>query len=103
MGLNGGREEGIALPLYVRMYSMLALPHLCLLALAGVFEVGKAHLAHGRLGTGSQSYFSTSADLFGEPLGLELKVSRWSTISFTLLIASLVEKGVSYDAVIDDR
>jgi hypothetical protein len=29
-----------------------------LLALAGVLEVGKAHLAHGRLGSGGQAIFA---------------------------------------------
>ena len=41
----------------------------CLLALAGVFEIGKAHLAHGRLGSGGQAYFSTFENLFGDSLG----------------------------------
>ncbi|SOQ15014.1 hypothetical protein CFBP1573P_05299 [Pseudomonas syringae pv. persicae] len=41
----------------------------CLLALAGIFEIGKAHLAHGRLGSGGQAYFITSWDLFGDSLG----------------------------------
>jgi len=27
----------------------------CLLALAGIFEIGKAHLAHGRLGSGGRA------------------------------------------------
>ncbi|WP_218015282.1 hypothetical protein, partial [Pseudomonas syringae] len=40
----------------------------CLLALAGIFEIGKAHLAHGRLGSGGQAYFITSWDLFGDSL-----------------------------------
>lgn len=31
----------------------------CLLAFAGVFETEKAHLAHGRLGSGVQAYFIT--------------------------------------------
>lgn len=34
------------------------------------FVVGKAHLAHGRPGSASQSYHSTPADLIGEFLGL---------------------------------
>ncbi|NNA05138.1 hypothetical protein, partial [Pseudomonas lundensis] len=38
----------------------------CLLALAGVFEIGKAHLAHRRLGSGGQAYFSTFENLFGD-------------------------------------
>ncbi|WP_219812100.1 hypothetical protein, partial [Pseudomonas syringae] len=42
----------------------------CLLALAGIFEIGKAHLAHGRLGSGGQAYFITSWDLFGDSLGM---------------------------------
>ncbi|WP_415639798.1 hypothetical protein, partial [Pseudomonas floridensis] len=42
----------------------------CLLAFTGVFEIGKAHLAHGRLGSGGQVYFITSWDLFGESLSL---------------------------------
>ncbi|WP_217654480.1 hypothetical protein, partial [Pseudomonas asturiensis] len=33
------------------------------------FEIGKAHLAHGRLGSGGQAYFSTFEDLFGDSLG----------------------------------
>ena len=41
----------------------------CLLALAGVFEIGKAHLAHRRLGSGGQAYFSTFENLFGDSLG----------------------------------
>ena len=40
----------------------------CLLALAGVFEIGKAHLAHRRLGSGGQAYFSTFENLFGDSL-----------------------------------
>lgn len=39
-----------------------------LLVLAGIFEVGKAHLAHGWLGSGGQAYFSTFVDLIGESL-----------------------------------
>ncbi|WP_236502575.1 hypothetical protein, partial [Pseudomonas tremae] len=42
----------------------------CLLALTGIFEIGKAHLAHGRLGSGGQAYFSTFEDLFGDSLDL---------------------------------
>ncbi|WP_282374606.1 MULTISPECIES: hypothetical protein, partial [Pseudomonas] len=42
----------------------------CLLALAGVFEIGKAHLAHRRLGSGGQAYFSTFENLFGDSLGM---------------------------------
>ncbi|WP_206197462.1 hypothetical protein, partial [Pseudomonas viridiflava] len=40
----------------------------CLLTLAGIFEIGKAHLAHGRLGSGGQTYFITFGDLFGDSL-----------------------------------
>ncbi|WP_219812091.1 hypothetical protein, partial [Pseudomonas syringae] len=48
----------------------------CLLALAGIFEIGKAHLAHGRLGSGGQAYFITSWDLFGDSLGVSQKNRR---------------------------
>jgi hypothetical protein len=41
-----------------------------LLALAGIFEIGKAHLAHGQFRSGGQAYFITSGDLFGNSLGL---------------------------------
>ncbi|WP_236326689.1 hypothetical protein, partial [Pseudomonas poae] len=44
----------------------------CLLTFSGVFEIGKAHLAHGRLGSGGQAHFITFADLFGESIGLLL-------------------------------
>ncbi|WP_218015279.1 hypothetical protein, partial [Pseudomonas syringae] len=44
-----------------------------LLALAGIFEIGKAHLAHGRLGSGGQAYFITSWDLFGDSLAERLQ------------------------------
>lgn len=40
----------------------------CLLTFSGVFEIGKAHLAHGQLGSGCQAYFSTVEDLFGDSL-----------------------------------
>ena len=40
----------------------------CLLAHAGVFKIRKGHLAHGRIETGSQAYFTTLGDLFGAPL-----------------------------------
>jgi hypothetical protein len=46
----------------------------CLLAFTGVFEIGKAHLTHGRLGSGGQAYFITFGDLFGESLGLVRKI-----------------------------
>jgi hypothetical protein len=39
-----------------------------LLALAGVLELGKAHLASGRLGSCGQAHFITFGDLFGESL-----------------------------------
>ncbi|WP_235668511.1 hypothetical protein [Pseudomonas coronafaciens] len=39
-----------------------------MLALTGIFEIGKAHLAHGRLGSGGQAYFITFGDLFGDSL-----------------------------------
>uniref|UniRef100_UPI001C30CD09 hypothetical protein n=1 Tax=Pseudomonas lundensis TaxID=86185 RepID=UPI001C30CD09 len=32
------------------------------------FEIGKAHLAHRRLGSGGQAYFSTFENLFGDSL-----------------------------------
>jgi hypothetical protein len=41
----------------------------CLLAFTGVFEIGKAHLTHGRLGSGGQAYFSVFEDWFGDSLG----------------------------------
>jgi hypothetical protein len=47
-----------------------------LLALAGVFEIGKAHLAHRRLGSGGQAYFSTFENLFGDSLALGLYCGR---------------------------
>ncbi|WP_047294896.1 hypothetical protein, partial [Pseudomonas lundensis] len=31
-------------------------------------EIGKAHLAHRRLGSGGQAYFSTFENLFGDSL-----------------------------------
>lgn len=43
----------------------------CLLAFVGVFEIGKAHLAHGRLGSGDQAYFSIFEHLFGYSLNGE--------------------------------
>jgi hypothetical protein len=46
-----------------------------LLALAGVFEIGKAHLAHRRLGSGGQAYFSTFENLFGDSL-MKRKILR---------------------------
>lgn len=42
----------------------------CLLALAGIFEIGKAHLAHGQLGSVGQAYFITFGVLFGDSLGI---------------------------------
>ena len=50
----------------------------CLLAFAGVFEVGKAHLAHGWLGSGGQAYFSTFEDLFGDSLGARFRAKAAS-------------------------
>lgn len=44
----------------------------CLLALAGIFEIGKAHLAHGGLGSGGQPHFSTFEGLFGDSLAQTL-------------------------------
>lgn len=49
----------------------------CLLALAGIFEIGKAHLAHGRLGSGGQAYFNTFGDLFGDSLTVS-----WGKMAF---------------------
>jgi len=40
----------------------------CLLALAGIFEIGKAHLAHGRLGSGGLAHFIIFRGLFGDSL-----------------------------------
>ncbi|WP_176561557.1 hypothetical protein, partial [Pseudomonas syringae] len=49
----------------------------CLLALAGIFEIGKAHLAHGRLGSGGQAYFITSWDLFGDSQGTDKALYKY--------------------------
>ncbi|MBS5838722.1 MAG: hypothetical protein KID05_06055, partial [Pseudomonas sp.] len=52
----------------------------CLLALAGIFEIGKAHLAHGRLGSGGQAYFITCGNLFGE----SLEITETRVVTFLL-------------------
>lgn len=53
------------------------------IALAGIFEVRKAHLAHGWLGSGGQAYFSTFGDLIGKSL------RKMSIFDFDLLLFSL--------------
>lgn len=55
----------------------------CLLALAGVFEIGKAHLAHRRLGSGGQAYFSTFENLFGDSLEEDLFPSDYLITDLT--------------------
>ncbi|WP_218015261.1 hypothetical protein, partial [Pseudomonas syringae] len=63
----------------------------CLLALAGIFEIGKAHLAHGRLGSGGQAYFITSWDLFGDSLAAS-RYQVWSPLRLFSAF-SLLNKG----------
>ncbi|WP_236326914.1 hypothetical protein, partial [Pseudomonas poae] len=54
----------------------------CLLTFSGVFEIGKAHLAHGRLGSGGQAHFITFADLFGESLTLHVPTQAQLPLAF---------------------
>ncbi|WP_278449554.1 hypothetical protein, partial [Pseudomonas lundensis] len=63
----------------------------CLLALAGVFEIGKAHLAHRRLGSGGQAYFSTFENLFGDSLAQParpIKIYALSTTTRNLIFST---------------
>jgi hypothetical protein len=70
-----------------------------LLALAGVFNVGKAHLAHAQLGSGGQAYYSILADLFGESLGQrEDDQQRGSYHPFESSVGSLEKLELSWRA-----